>query len=125
MTRRAAELGVTGVAVVGLALAAGLPRTAGGKLAAELGVALALGSSVVALGVRRWRWARSLPATMGAIGAIFALRLVLVVAGLLWVRTHGGASAAYVVAFFAAYLVVQWIEIGDALSETRRDRGEK
>jgi hypothetical protein len=127
VTRRASELGVLAVAVVGLALSAWLPKEPGGRFGAGLGVALAVGSSAVALLLKRWGLARTLNATMVVIGAVFFMRLVLVVAGLLVVRARsGGSLVAYVVGFFAAYLVVQWIEIGDALAEDgRRDRGEK
>lgn len=115
---------VLGVAVVGAALTAWLPRTEAARFAAGLGLGLAVGSSVVALVLKRWGFAKSLQATLAAVGAVFMLRLVLVVVGLVVVRGHGGALAAYVVAFFAAYLFLQWVEIVDALVVNRRGRGE-
>ena len=113
--------GVLAVAVVGAALSALLPRTDGARAAAELGVGLAVGSSVVALLLRRWGLAQSLQATLLVIGAVFFLRLVLVVAGLFEVRARGGSLVAYVAGFFGSYLVLQWIELSDALA---RNRGE-
>lgn len=122
--RRWTDWAVVGVAAVGGGLARFCPSTGEGRFAALLGVGLAVGSSVVALGLKRWGFARSLQATLAVVGAVFMLRLVLVVAGLLVAKTHGGAMAAYVVGFFAPYLVLQWIEIADALAENRRGRGE-
>jgi hypothetical protein len=122
--RRWTEWAVAGVGVLGLALARFGPGTQAGRFAAVLGVGLAVGSSVVALLLKRWGFARSLQATLAAVGAVFMLRLVLVVVGLLVTKAHGGAWAAYVVGFFAPYLVLQWVEIIDVLAENRRGRGE-
>lgn len=125
MSGRRAELAVVAVAVVGGMLARFGPASGAGRFGALLGVALAVGSSVVALVIKRWGLARSLQASMLAMGLVFFLRLVLVVGGMFGVRAAGGSMVAYVVAFFSAYLVLQWIEIADALSEDRRrDRGE-
>lgn len=115
---------VTAVAGVGAVLAAVWPKTEAGRFAAGLGLGLAVGSSLVALVVKRWGFATSLQATLAAVGAVFMLRLVLVVAGLLVVRGHGGAFVPYVIAFFVPYLFLQWVEIVDALAVNRRGRGE-
>lgn len=115
---------VLGVVAAGMVAVRLWPQTKAGRFAAALGLLLAVGSSVVALGLKRWGLVRSLQATLAVVGAVFMLRLLLVVAGLFVVKQHGGALAAFVVAFFVPYLFLQWVEIVDVLAENRRGRGE-
>lgn len=117
-------LSVVAVALVGVVLSLTWPKTQAARFAAQLGLGLAVGSSVVALRLKRWGFGKALEATLAAVGAVFILRLVLVVAGLFVVREHGAAYPAYVIGFFGPYLFLQWVEIVDALAGNRRGRGE-
>jgi hypothetical protein len=57
------------------------------------------------------------------LGVVFGLRLVLVAAGLAYVRVKGGSVVPFVAGFFGCYFVLQWVEISYVLAEQKRRGG--
>lgn len=112
------------VAVLGGLGAWLLPSTQAGRFGAVLGVGLVTASSVVSVVIKRWELSRSFKAALVGAGVVFFLRIVLAVGGIVLVHALPGALLAFVVGFFISYLVLQWIEISDVLSEEKRRRGE-
>ncbi|MDY7226143.1 hypothetical protein [Hyalangium rubrum] len=100
-----------GVAVVGLALAAGLPQTPENRWPAVWGVGLAALTGAVSLPLKRRAVRKSLRAAMKAVGMVFALRVVAVAAGLYAMVSRGLEAWGFVVGFFGVYFVLQWVEI--------------
>ncbi len=90
------------------------------RLGVLLGVGAAVVSGVVGLVFKRRALAVSMQAVMKVLGAVFAVRAVLVVAGLLLSMKRGIAPIAFTVGFFAEYFVLQWIELSYVLAEQRR-----
>ncbi len=111
------------VAVVGLALAAFLPRMAEERLAAVVGVALAAATGAVGLVLKRRAVRRDLTAAMKMVGVVFGMRAVGVVAGLVWVVTRGLSAVAFVAGFFGTYFVLQWIEVSYVMAASRDAAG--
>ncbi len=100
-----------GVAVVGLALAAGLPQSADNRWSALWGTGLAAVTAVVSLPLKRRAVQKSLKAALKALGLGFGLRAVAVAAGLYAMVTRGLGPWGFVVGFFGVYFVLQWVEI--------------
>ncbi len=100
-----------------------LPVQPGDRLGAFLGVTAAGFSGAVALPLKRRAMARSVQAALKVLGAIFALRMTLVLAGLLFAKAKGGGLVAFVLGFFGLYFVLQWLEIGYLLAEQKRRSG--
>jgi len=57
------------------------------------------------------------------LGVVFGLRLVLVMAGLAYVRVKGLSVIPFVAGFFGSYFVLQWVEISYVLAEQNRRSG--
>lgn len=114
---------VTAVGALGMVGAALLPQSASGRTGALLGVAAAAASGLLALPLKRRALGVSVQAALKVIGAVFAVRAVLVVAGLLFVRQRGVGPIPFVVGFFGVYFVVQWIEVSYVLAEQKRRHG--
>jgi hypothetical protein len=100
-----------GVAVVGLALAAGLPQSPEHRWPALWGTGLAAVTAVVSLPLKRWAVRKSLRAALKAVGLVFGLRVVAVGAGLYAMVSRGLGPWGFVVGFFGVYFVLQWVEI--------------
>lgn len=95
-------------------------RTPEERQAALLGVALATGSGVAALWLKKGAAERSVNHALGTVGVVFAVRLVLVAAGLLYVMRTGRPEMAFVLGFFGEYFALQWIEISYVMAELKR-----
>lgn len=112
------------VGALGLAASAYFPTGAAARMGAFVGVAEASLSSAAALSLKRWALARSLQAALAMIGATFGMRLVLLLAGLAYVRLKGNGVVPFVIGFFGVYFILQWVEISYVLAESkRRSRG--
>ncbi len=112
-----------GVAVVGLALAAFLPKAPEARQSAFIGVVLAAATGVVALVLKRQAVRKDLKAAMKAVGVVFGLRAVGVVVGLLWAVQTGLSPVAFVAGFFGTYFVLQWIEVSYVMAASRDAAG--
>jgi hypothetical protein len=88
--------------------------------AALWGIAGALVTGVAALFLKRWAVARSLGAVLGAAGAIFGVRLLLLSGGIAVASSKHVGVLAFAAGFFAVYFVLQWLEIGYVSLEMRR-----
>lgn len=111
------------VTVVGLALAAFLPKDAESKQAAFIGVGLAAVTGVVALLLKRRAVSRDLNAALKVVGVVFGMRAVGVVVALLWVVQRGLGVVAFVAGFFGTYFVLQWIEVSYVMAASRDAAG--
>jgi hypothetical protein len=100
-----------GVAVVALALAAGLPQVPETRWSALWGAGLAVLTGVVSLPLKRQAVRKSLKAALKAVGLVFALRAVAVAAGLYAMVSRGLGAWGFVAGFFGVYFVLQWVEI--------------
>lgn len=100
-----------GVAVVGLALAAGLPKSEAHRWSALWGAGLAGVTAVVSLPLKRRAVQKSLKAALKAVGLVFGLRAVAVAAGLYAMVSRGLGPFGFVVGFFGVYFVLQLVEI--------------
>lgn len=100
-----------GVAVVGLALAAGLPQAPEHRWPALWGVGLAALTGAVSLPLKRHAVRKSLKAALKVVVLVFGLRAVAVAAGLYAMVSRGMGPWGFVVGFFGVYLVLQWVEI--------------
>ncbi len=119
--RLSTYLGLTaGLGVVGLVAAYALPGENAARLAAMVGVALAVGSGAVALVLKRRAVRVSLNAALKVMGVVFGVRLVLVGGGLFWVVHSGAPPTPFVIGFFSVYFVQQWVEISFVLGEQQR-----
>lgn len=114
---------VLGVGALGLCGAFLLPRSPQGRLAAFVGVAEAVSSGLVALGLKKRALARSVKGALAVVGQVFLLRMVLVAAGLVYVARAQLGAVAFTLGFFGVYFPLQWIEVGYVLAETKR-RGQ-
>ena len=112
-----------GVMVVGLALAAFLPREAEARQSAVIGVTLAAVTGVVSLVLKRRAVRKDLNAALKVVGVVFGLRAVGVVVGLLWVVQRGLGAVAFVAGFFGTYFVLQWIEVSYVMAASRDAAG--
>jgi hypothetical protein len=112
-----------GVAVVGLVVAAFLPKAPEARLSAFIGVALAAATGVVALVLKRRAVRKDLKAALKAVGVMFGLRAVGVVAGLLWAVESGLSPVAFVAGFFGTYFALQWIEVSYVMAASRDAAG--
>jgi hypothetical protein len=112
-----------GVAGVGLALAAFLPKAPEARQSAFIGVVLAAATGVVALVLKRQAVRKDLKAAMKAVGVVFGLRAVGVVVGLLWAVQTGLSPVAFVAGFFGTYFVLQWIEVSYVMAASRDAAG--
>ncbi|QRK11880.1 hypothetical protein JQX13_18575 [Archangium violaceum] len=110
-------------ALVGLALAAFLPKDAESRQAAFIGVGLAAVTGVVALLLKRRAVSRDLNAALKVVGVVFGMRAVGVVLGLLWVVQRGLGAVAFVAGFFGTYFVLQWIEVSYVMAASRDAAG--
>ncbi|WP_239470919.1 hypothetical protein [Archangium violaceum] len=109
--------------VVGLALAAFLPREAEARQSAVIGVTLAAVTGVVSLVLKRRAVRKDLNAALKVVGVVFGLRAVGVVVGLLWVVQRGLGAVAFVAGFFGTYFVLQWIEVSYVMAASRDAAG--
>lgn len=110
--------------LVALVLVWALPLNASAHLGALVGVGMALLSGLVGLWMKRKVREAGIEVALRAVGVVFALRLLLMGGGLAWVMKRKAGQVEFVVAFFAVYFVLQWLEIGYVLSENKR-RGQK
>lgn len=108
-----------GAAVVGLVLAAVLPRQPENRLAALVGVGLAALTGALALVLKRRAVQVELSAALRVVGVVFGVRALAVVAGLWWVATRGLGRLAFVVGFFGVYFVLQWIEVSFVMAAAK------
>jgi hypothetical protein len=112
-TNRALLFGGSMAAVALLAALLAYAFTVGTDRSSALwGIAGALVTGVAALLLKRWAVARSLGAVLGAAGAIFGVRLVLLGAGIAVASSKHMGVLAFAAGFFAVYFVLQWLEIG-------------
>lgn len=111
------------VGVVGLGMAYLLGRGASQRVGALIGVAGAVVSGAAALPLKRRALAKSVKLALGVVVAVFLGRLLLVLVGLLYVRSAGLSPMAFVMGFFGAYFALQWIEVSFVLAEMKR-RGQ-
>lgn len=114
------------IGALGFLAAAVLPGDPEARRSALLGVAVAVGSGVVALALKRRGAAKSVNWMLGVVALMFGLRAVLVVLGLAWVvRGSGGPPIPFVIGFFAEYLPLQWVELAFVMGHGRgRGQGE-
>lgn len=108
------------VTAAGLVAAAALPSGPDNRLGALVGVGIAGVTSLFALWLKQRAVKKSLGAALGAVGIVFAVRMVLVAAGLFWVMGRGAGLVAFVAGFFGAYFALQWIEIAYVMAESKR-----
>ena len=115
----AALAGVAGLTAAAFVTAAWV-ATGASRGSAQLGILLVGGSSLLALELKRRALARrSLPGVLGVVVGLFALRVGLVLGGASWARAHHLPQTAYVVGFFAMYILLQWVEIGFVVAEAK------
>lgn len=112
-----------GVALVGLALAAGLPQAPDSRLSALWGTGLAALTGAVSLGLKRQAVRRSLKAALKVVGVVFALRALAVAAGLYAMVSRGLGAVGFVAGFFGVYFVLQWVEISYVMAASRNAAG--
>lgn len=112
-----------GVAVVGLAVAAFLPKAPEARQSAFIGVGLAAATGVVALVLKRRAVRKDLKAALKAVGVVFGLRAVGVVVGLLWAVETGLSPVAFVAGFFGTYFALQWIEVSYVMAASQDAAG--
>jgi hypothetical protein len=114
---------VVATGVAGLLGAYFLPRSAEARLAAFVGVAGSVLAGAVVLPLKRRALDRGLNRALVVLGAAFVVRLVLVVAGLMYVVRANLGPLAFTLGFFGVYVVLQWVEISYVLAESKR-RGQ-
>ena len=112
--------GVVAVGVAGMLAIVLIPASPAQRLGAFVGVAGATLSSAAALSLKRWALARSLKAALGMVGVTFGMRMVLVGAGLAYVKVKGAGVLPFTMGFFGVYFVLQWLEISYVLAESKR-----
>lgn len=112
-----------GAMAVAMVLAAYLPRAAGVRRSALVGVALAAVTGVVALVLKRRAVRRDLRAALKVVGMVFGMRAVGVVVGLLVVVERGLSAVGFVAGFFGTYFVLQWIEVSYVMAASRDAAG--
>lgn len=112
-----------GVAVTGLVVAAFLPKAPEARQSAFIGVALAAATGVVALVLKRRAVRKDLKEALKAVGVMFGLRAVGVVAGLLWTVESGLNPVAFVAGFFGTYFALQWIEVSYVMAASKDAAG--
>jgi hypothetical protein len=115
---------MAGVGLLGVLGAYFLPSEAGDRLGAFVGVGAATLSGAVALPLKQRAVAKSVQDALKVMGAVFGLRVVLVLVGVWVTQTRGAGAIAFTVGFFGSYFVMQWIEIAYLLAEQKR-RGSK
>ena len=101
-------------------LGAGLAGSEASRGLARVGVGLAVASGFLALGLKGWAVRRSLRAALLTVVVMFQIRAVAVLGGLMLVLRRGGNAAGYLAGFFAAYFLLQWLEIAFVMTESRR-----
>jgi hypothetical protein len=111
---------VTLIGSLGVLVAYYLPKDQLIRWGGFIGVSAAVFSGAVALPLKQRAVAKSLKAAMGVLGVVFGVRLVLLAAGLLFVRFRGYSPVAFVVGFFGVYFALQWVEISYVLAEHKR-----
>lgn len=89
-----------------------LGRNAAEQSAAWLGVGLSACAGGFSLILKRAALARGIRYALGTTGVTFILRLLLLLVGTVWVRSHGGAVTAFAVGFLVVFGALQWLEIG-------------
>jgi hypothetical protein len=101
-----------------------VPASNDARTAAWLGVGLATASGMIALLLKRRAMSTdgldSLTSGMKTLGAVMAMRVMLLVIGLVWVARHSEGALGFVVGFFGVYLGQQWLEISYLLTEQKR-----
>ena len=112
-----------GVAVVGVAVAALLPRVVEDKVSALWGVGLAAVSGAVALVLKRRAVKQDLNAALKMVGVVFALRAVCVLVGLLGMISRGLAAVPFIAGFFGVYFALQWIEVSYVMAASKGAAG--
>ncbi len=112
-----------GVAVVGLALAAGLPQTPENRWPALWGTGLAAVTGAVSLALKQRAVQRSLAAALKVVGLVFGLRAVAVAAGLYAMVSRGMGPWGFVVGFFGTYLVLQIVEFSYVIAASKSAAG--
>ncbi len=112
-----------GVAVVGLALAAGLPQTPENRWPALWGTGLAAVTGAVSLALKQQAVKRSLVAALKVVGLVFGLRAVAVAAGLYAMVSRGMGPWGFVVGFFGTYLVLQIVEFSYVIAASKSAAG--
>ncbi len=115
---------MAGVGVLGVLGAYFLPAAMGDRLGAVVGVGAATLSGAIALPLKQRAVARSVEEALKVMGAVFAVRVALVLGGVWFTQSRGAGAVAFTVGFFAVYFVCQWIEIAYLLAEQKR-RGSR
>jgi hypothetical protein len=114
---------VAAVGIAGVLGAVLLPQSSAGRLGALLGVAAAASSGLVALPLKRRALRHSIQSALKLIGVVFAVRAILVAAGLVFVSGRGAGPIPFTVGFFGPYFVLQWVEISYLMAEQKRRQG--
>lgn len=114
------------IGALGLVAAAVVPADPEARRSAFLGVAMAVGSGVIALALKRRGMGKSVNWMLGVVALMFGLRAVLVVLGLVWVvKGSGGPPIPFVIGFFGEYLPLQWVELAFVMGNGKgRGQGE-
>ncbi|MBU8895769.1 hypothetical protein DRW03_20770 [Corallococcus sp. H22C18031201] len=113
-----------GVMVVGLVVAAAMPKAADDRLAALLGVGLSAVAGVLALLLKRRAMRQAdLKAALKVVGLVFALRGVCVGLGLAWVVSRDLSAVPFVGGFFGVYFALQWIEVSYVMAASKGAAG--
>lgn len=101
-----------------------LPLAPDARLGAAVGTILATATGVAALWLKRWAMSRNgTDAVKGgllSLAIVFALRAMVLAAGLLGVSRLAGDRISYVVAFFIIYLMQQALEVSYVHLEQKR-----
>lgn len=111
------------VAVVGLGLAAVLPKTPEHREPALWGVGLAVVTGALSLGLKRRALKRSLPAALKVVGLVFALRAVVVVAGVYALVSREMEWVGFVAGFFGVYFVLMGVEFSYVIAAAKASAG--
>ncbi len=113
--------GMVALGGLGFALAAAWPDSARD---ARLGVALAVLSGIGGLGVKSQALRKGLNGALGWTVALFFARVLLWVAGVLWLRSHAGNAVAFTAGFCAVFGMGLLLEVSFLLvASRRRQRG--
>ena len=105
-------LGLLAVGSVGMALAPRLLGTPEPGDTARLGIALSTASGAAGLYLKRRGLLHGMGAALSGVGFSLFGRLLLLMTGAVWVRTHGGSVPVFAVAFLVLFGASQCVELG-------------
>ena len=113
------------IALASAAVVPLVPANLDTRLAAWLGIGLAMLAGAIALLLKRRATSsdglESLTTGLKALGWTMALRGGLIALGLLWVTRHGDGALGFVAGFFVVYLAQQWLEISYLMTAQERN----